>query len=75
MSAFPVFAFLGAVTFACQTYALPWLEPRGLIDPIHAATGLITCAVALVIFEIRKVELANYLPALVIAPLFVWLLK
>jgi len=39
------------------------------------ASGFVACAVALVIFEIRKVELANYLPALVVAPLLTWLVK
>jgi len=36
---------------------------------VGIAAGLITCAVSLVIFEVRRVELANYLPALVVAPL------
>jgi uncharacterized membrane protein YqgA involved in biofilm formation len=75
MSAFPVFAILGTMTFACQAYAVPFLEPRGLMDSVNAAAGLITCAIALVIFEIRKVELANYLPGLVMAPLLTWLFK
>jgi uncharacterized membrane protein YqgA involved in biofilm formation len=35
--------------------------------------GLIACAVALVIFEVRRVELANFLPSLAIAPLLTWL--
>jgi uncharacterized membrane protein YqgA involved in biofilm formation len=29
--------------------------------------------VALVIFQVRKVDLANYLPGLVVAPLLAWL--
>ena len=68
-SAFPVYAFLSALTLACQFCAKPCLDSHNLIDPVNAAAGLIACAVALVIFEIRKVELANYLPALVAAPL------
>ncbi len=69
LSAFPVFVFLGAITLACQFYAKPFLDAHGLIDSVNAAAGLIACAVALVIFEVRKVELANYLPALAVAPL------
>jgi uncharacterized membrane protein YqgA involved in biofilm formation len=69
LSAFPVFAFLGAVTFVCHVHALPWLERHGLIDSVNLTAGLITGAVALVVFEVRKVELANYLPALALAPL------
>jgi uncharacterized membrane protein YqgA involved in biofilm formation len=73
LSAFPVLLFLGAITLACQLYAKPFLESHGLIDPVNAVAGLIACAVAVVIFEVRKVELANYLPALVVAPLLAWL--
>ena len=68
LSAFPVYAFLGAITLACQYYAKPLLEAHGLTHSVDAAGGLVACAVALVILEVRKVELANYLPALVIAP-------
>jgi hypothetical protein len=68
LSAFPVFIFLGAITFAIQFYAKPFLDSHNLISPVNAVAGLIACAVALVIFEVRKVELANYLPALAIAP-------
>jgi uncharacterized membrane protein YqgA involved in biofilm formation len=46
-----------------------------LVDPVNAAAGLIVCAIALMIFEVRRVELANFLPALAIAPLLAWLLE
>ena len=46
-----------------------------MLDSVNAAAGLVACAVALVIFAVRKVELANYLPALAIAPLLAWLLQ
>jgi len=69
LSAFPVYAFLGAITLACHAYGMPLLDAPGLIDSVNTAGGLIACAVALVIFEVRKVELANYLPALAVAPL------
>ena len=69
LSAFPVYAFIGTITLACQFYAKPLLDAHGLADSVHVAGGLIACAVALVIFEVRKVELANYLPALAVAPL------
>jgi len=73
LSAFPVLLFLGAITFACQFFARPCLGPHGLIASVNAVAGLIACAVAVVIFEIRKVELANYLPGLAVAPLLAWL--
>jgi hypothetical protein len=75
MSAIPVFALLGFVTLACQLYARPFLEARQLIDSVNAAAGLVACAITLVIFEVRRVELANFLPALAVAPLLAWLFK
>ncbi|HEX3857007.1 MAG TPA: DUF554 family protein [Verrucomicrobiae bacterium] len=73
LSAFPVYFFLAALTLVAQFYAKPFLDAHNLIDSVNVAGGFIACAVALVIFEIRKVELANYLPALAIAPLLAWL--
>jgi len=73
LAAFPVFLVLGAATLACQFYAKPLLDAQGLGDSVNVAGGLIATAIALVIFEIRKVELANYLPGLALAPLLTWL--
>jgi len=69
LSAVPVFVVFNATSFACHIFVAPFLNARGLTAPVHAAAGLVTCAVALVIFQLRKIELANYLPALVLAPL------
>lgn len=78
LSVFPVLAFLGGIALACRLYAAPFLEAHSLhahhlINSVNATAGLIACAVVLVIFEVRKVELANFLPALAIAPLLAWL--
>jgi len=73
LSAFPVFIFLGAISLVIQIYAKPFLDSHDLTNSVNAAAGFIALAVALVIFEIRKVELANFLPALVVAPLLAWL--
>ena len=75
LSAIPVFVFLGAITQVCQFSARPFIEARHLVEPVNAAAGFIVCAVALVIFEVRKVELADYLPALAVAPLLAWLFR
>lgn len=75
LSAFPVFLLFSLITFACRLYAMPSLSPAGLIESIGVASGLITLTVAIVIFEVRKVELANYLPALAVAPLLTWLFR
>jgi len=74
LSAFPVFIFFGAISYACRFYAQPFLNAQHLIFSVNLAAGFIACAVALVIFEIRKVELANFLAALATAPLLAWLL-
>ncbi len=68
LSAFPVYAALGALTFFCQSFAGPFLDAHGLTASVNVAAGFVACAVALVILEVRKVELANYLPALAVAP-------
>lgn len=72
LSAFPVFALFGGVTLACQRYAVPFCAAHQLADSVAAATGMVACVVSIVIFEVRRVELASYLPALVIAPLIEW---
>jgi uncharacterized membrane protein YqgA involved in biofilm formation len=74
LSAFPVYAVIGALTMACQAGAKPLLDAHGLLDTVNVAAGFVSCAVALVILEVRKVELANFLPAIVVAPGLAWLL-
>jgi len=44
------------------------------VPAVSAAAGLVICATALVVLEVRRVELANYLPALVVAPVLTRLL-
>jgi uncharacterized membrane protein YqgA involved in biofilm formation len=51
------------------------LDLHALTNSVNVAVGLIACIVTVVIFEVRKVELANYLPALAVAPLLAWLFK
>jgi uncharacterized membrane protein YqgA involved in biofilm formation len=75
LSAFPVYAILGAITCACQLGAKPFLDAHGLADSVNVTGGFVACVVALVIFEVRKVELANYLPSLAVAPLLTWLFR
>lgn len=71
MSAFAVLLCFGAITFVCQFYAAPFLNSYNLVNSVNLAAGFIALAVSIVIFGTRKVELANYLPALVVAPLLV----
>jgi uncharacterized membrane protein YqgA involved in biofilm formation len=73
LAALPVFVLQGSVTLACALYLEPFLRMHGLVDSVNAVGGLIVCTVGLVIFEIRKVELADFLPSLAVAPLITWL--
>ena len=47
----------------------PWLDQHQVLGVVHATAGLLITYVALIIFEVKKVELGNYLPCLVVAPL------
>lgn len=71
--ALPVFLLQGSVTLVCLLYLEPFLRMYGLVDSVNAVGGLIVCTVGLVIFEVRKVELADFLPSLAVAPLLTWL--
>ncbi len=73
LSALPVFVLQAAVTLACNQYLEPFLRLRGLVDSVNVVSGLIMCTVGLVIFEVKKVELADFLPALALVPLLTWL--
>ena len=75
LAAFPVFGLFSGITLGCQVWARPYLEAHGLVPPVYAAAGFIACAIALMIFEVRRVELANYLPALAVVPLLAGWLK
>jgi uncharacterized membrane protein YqgA involved in biofilm formation len=68
LSALPVLVFFSAVSLGVELYVKPFLTPAAL-NSIGAAAGLVACMITVVIFEVRRVELANFLPALAIAPL------
>ncbi len=73
LAALPVFVYQGTLTLLCSEYIRPFLEHHHLLDSVNATGGMLVVFVALVIFEIRKIELADYLPALAVAPLLTWL--
>ena len=73
LAALPVFFFFNGLAWLVQRGA-PWLELHGLAGSVGVAAGLISCIVTVVIFQVRRVELTNYLPALAVAPLLAhWL--
>ena len=68
LAAFPVFLLLNGLTLAVHFGALPWLNDHAATASVNVAAGLLTCVVSLVIFEVRRVELNSYLPAIIVAP-------
>jgi uncharacterized protein len=75
VAALPVFVCFGTLTMGTAIYLQPFLREQLLLDSVNAAAGLIIMTVGVVIFEIRRVQLANYLPALAVAPVLTWLWK
>jgi uncharacterized membrane protein YqgA involved in biofilm formation len=75
LCALPVFLLQGTLTLACLIYIEPFLRVHGLLNSVNAVGGLIICTIGMVIFEVKRVELADFLPALAVAPLITWLWK
>jgi hypothetical protein len=75
MSAIPVLAWQGTIIRgaallepALRRHAAP------LLDSVNATNGLLIFSVALIILQIKKVSVAEYLPSLLLAPLLTrWL--
>jgi len=75
VSAIPVLAWEGAI-IRCVAMQEHWLRLHAepLIDSINATDGLLVFSVALIILQIKKVAVAEYLPSLALAPLLTrWL--
>lgn len=70
-AAVPVIAFQGSLTLAVRALAPQILSPA-MTDCLLATTGLLVFCIALLILEIRKIELADYLPSLLWAPFLAW---
>jgi uncharacterized protein len=70
----PLVAWLGTITLVAQRIA-PWLAQHALLDPMLATSGMLVFSIALVILDLKKIELADYLPSLIYAPLLAWLVN
>jgi uncharacterized protein len=75
LAAIPVLAFQGTITLAASHYLGPFLEAQGLLDSVNATGGFLVFSVSLVILGLKRIELADYLPSLAVAPLLTWLFK
>jgi uncharacterized protein len=73
LAALPVLAVQGTITLVCVQWLKPLLAAHGLVDSMNAVGGLLVFCVALVILGLKKIELADYLPSLLIAPLLAWI--
>jgi len=74
LSVVPVVAYQGTLTLAAKLLE-PFLEQHALLNSFNITSGLLIFSVALVILELKRVELADYLPSLAFAPLITWMWK
>jgi uncharacterized membrane protein YqgA involved in biofilm formation len=72
LSAIPVLAYQGTITLLVHRLE-PFLNEHHLLDSVGAVGGLLVFCVALIVMELKKLELADYLPSLAMAPLITWL--
>lgn len=70
----PLVAWQGSLALLSALWAQRVNDPS-LIGVVCTTGGLLLCFVSMVVLELKRVELANYLPALVIAPAILWLLS
>jgi len=63
LAAVPVFIYQGGITLAARQLE-PLLTANDLKDTLNITGGFIVTTIALVILDLRKVPLADYLPAL-----------
>jgi uncharacterized membrane protein YqgA involved in biofilm formation len=78
LAALPVLVFQGSISLICAQWLAPFAAARNLghlVDETNVVSGLLVFCVGLIIFEIKKIEVADYLPSLIIAPLLVWLIQ
>ncbi len=73
LSAVPVAVYQGTITLLARVLE-PHLQQPALLDSISATGGFLVLAIALVMLDVKKVRLADYLPSLLYAPLLTrWL--
>lgn len=71
--AVPVVAFQGSLALLLAGWR-DWMGAVRVADSVYATSGLLLVAVALVMLQVMRVRLADYLPSLVWAGVFGWLL-
>jgi uncharacterized membrane protein YqgA involved in biofilm formation len=71
LSIVPLLAYQGTITLLAANLSFITDEPA-LLASFNLVGGLLVLTIMLVILEVQKVPLANYLPALVIGPALTW---
>lgn len=74
-SALPVLVFEGGITLVSARWFEPFLTSHLLLDSVNAVAGLLIFCVALVMLGLKRIELTDYLPSLVFAPLLAWFFR
>jgi uncharacterized membrane protein YqgA involved in biofilm formation len=72
LSALPVFVFQSLITLAASRCE-PFLSAHSYLDAVTGVAGLLVFCVALIVLNLKKIPVADYLPSLAVAPLIVWL--
>jgi uncharacterized membrane protein YqgA involved in biofilm formation len=72
-AALPVLAYQGTLTLLAR-YVHPMVNHAAVFDGLNAVGGLLVAMTSLLILDVRKIALADYLPALVLGPLLRMLL-
>lgn len=73
-SAFPVFIYQGAITLLAQQVQA--ISTAAMMNELSATGGVILAGLAISnILEIKKIRTGNFLPALLIAPILVYILS
>ncbi|MGC9314945.1 MAG: DUF554 domain-containing protein [bacterium] len=72
-SALPLFILQGGITLSARLFGE--VVPPEVITEISAVGGLLIVGLGIEILELRRMEIANYLPALVYAGVFAVLLR
>lgn len=68
----PLVVAQGTVSLAVEPLGA-WLHTRGLLESVGATGGLLIFCVALLVLNLRKVAVSDYLPSLIFAPALTWL--
>ena len=73
-AAIPVLAYQGSITLGAK-WLQPFVADPAWMDSINGTGGLLILCISVVILDIRKVPLADYLPSLAVAPVLTWLFQ